>query len=137
MPATASVPVTAYTLQWESYSQWGVKPDEIGGIYSKDVKFYTCDGYRYCISFRVGEWRTLGILFVEVKQKDPNGYTSTLNYSLGQFHNNAGAIKFAQFALHHFIETETWSVCPSFQAVEYIGSDPYTLAGDEIVSELI
>lgn len=136
MPATASVPLTAYTLQWESYSQWGVKSDEIGGIYA-DEFFYTCDGYRYGLSFRVGKSRTLGILFVEVRQKDPNGYTSTLNYSLGQFYTNAGAMKFAQFALHHFIETETWSVCPSFQAVEYIDGDPYTLAGDEIVSELI
>jgi hypothetical protein len=56
---------------------------------------------------------------------------------MGQFHTNKGAKLFAQFALNHFIETETWSVCPSFEAVDYIDGDPHTLGGDEIVSELI
>lgn len=128
--------LSRYTLDWQNGTQWENFP-ELGDIYTDEITFYTVDGYRYVVSFNVGSGRRLGILFVTVDQQDPQGYNQTMTYCLGQFHNNQGAIKFAQFALNHFIETETWSVCPSFEAVEYIEGEPHTLAGDEIVSGLI
>ena len=126
--------LSRYTLEWDA-SRGDAIP-ELGYIYTQEVTFYTVDGYRYDVSFTVCDGRRLGVLFVTVDQQDPHGYNQTMNYCLGQFYNNQGAIKFAQFALNHFIETETWSVCPSFQAVDYIDGDPCTLGGDEIVSEL-
>ena len=127
--------LSRYNLEW-SPSRGDEILDE-GYIYTQEVTFYTVDGYRYVVSFNVDDGRRLGLLFATVEQKDPQGYSHTLNYCLGQFYNNQGAIKFAQFALNDFIETETWSVCPSFKAVDYIDGDPHTLGGDEIVSELI
>lgn len=131
MTATLSCP----TLNWINGSRWDSFP-ELGTIYSEEVTFYTVDGYRYNVSFIVNDGRQLGLLFVDVEQTDCDGYSQTLRYSLGQFYNNQGAMKFAKFALDHFYETETWSVCPSFQYVDMIDGDPFTLAGDEIVSEI-
>lgn len=128
--------VSRYNLDWQNGTKWANMP-ELGDIYTDDVTFYTVDGYRYDVSFEVGRGRRLGMLFASLDQQDPQGYNQSMTYCLGQFYSNQGAIKFAQFALNHFIETETWSVCPSFQAVDYIDGEPHTLAGDEIVSELI
>jgi hypothetical protein len=128
--------LSRYTLNWINGTQWENFP-EIGSIYTDEVTFYTVDGYRYNVSFFVNDGRQLGLLFVDVEQKDPQGYNQTLRYCLGQFYNNQGAIKFASFALSHFIETETWSVCPGFQYVDMIDGEPHSLAGDEIVSEII
>jgi hypothetical protein len=127
--------LSRYTLNWQNGTQWSQFP-ELGSIYSDQVTFYTVDGYRYNVSFLVNDGRQLGLLFVDVEQEDPQGFNQTLRYSLGQFYSNDGAIKFAQFALDHYIETEKWSVCPSFQYVDMIDGDPFTLAGDEIVSEI-
>jgi hypothetical protein len=130
--------LSRYELSWDCYSQWEPKDDDIGGIYTDSVHFDTVDDYHFAVSFRVGEGRTLGVLFCEVVMIYPNRIdTSKMHYCFGQFHTNKGAKLFAQFALNHFIETETWSVCPSFEAVDYIDGDPFTLTGDEIVSELI
>ncbi len=126
--------LSRYTLEWSATRD--NKIPELGYIYSQEVTFYTVDGYRYDVAFNVGDGRRLGVLFVTVDQQDPQGYNQTMHYCLGQFYNNQGAIKFAQFALNNFIETETWSVCRSFQAVDYIEGEPHTLGGDEIVSEL-
>ena len=134
MPATLTAP---YTLTWESYSQWAPADNEIGGIYSNYVHFYAVGDVKFEVGFRVGEGRQLGLLFVTVVMSESGQFVNKIHYCLGQFYRNNGAKLFAQFALSHFIETETWSVCPSFQAVDYIDGDPYTLAGDEIVSELI
>jgi hypothetical protein len=132
MTDTLSCPI----LQWENGTQWSQFP-ELGSIYSEEVTFYTVDNaYQYKVSFLVKDGRQLGLLFVEVEQEDPQGYNQTLRYSLGQFYSNDGAIKFAQFALEHFYSAENWAVCPSFQYVDMIDGDPFTLAGDEIVSEI-
>jgi hypothetical protein len=125
-----------YDLIWEAYWQWEGEP-EVGGIYSHSVHFEALGDYKFEVSFRVGENQYLGILFVEVVITEPDRYVTRRNYYLGQFYTNAGAKKFAQFALNHFIETETWAVCPSFQPVDYINGEPYTMNGDEIVSEII
>lgn len=127
--------LSRYKLDWQNGTQWANFP-ELGDIYTDDVTFYTVDGYRYDVSFEVGSGRRIGILFVTVDQQDPQGYNQSMTYCLGQFYTNEGAMLFAQFALNHFIETEKWLVCPSFEAVEYIDGEPHTLAGDEIVSEL-
>lgn len=129
--------LSRYNLSWDCYSQWMPKDDEIGGIYTDYVHFDALGDYHFAVSFRVGEGRTLGILFCEVTITEPDKYITKRHYAFGQFHTNKGAKLFAQFALNHFIETETWSVCPSFECVDYLNGDPYTLAGDEIVSELI
>jgi hypothetical protein len=134
MPATLTAP---YTLTWDSYSQWAPKDDEISGIYSNYVHFYAVGDVKFEVSFRVGEGRQLGLLFVDVVMSESGEYDHKMHYCLGQFYKNSGAKLFAQFALNHFIETETWSVCPSFQPVDYIDGEPCTLGGDEIVSELI
>jgi len=129
--------LSRYTLSWDCYSQWMPKDDDIGGIYTDSVHFDTVDDYHFAVSFRVGEGRTLGILFCEVVMIYPNRIdTSKVHYAFGQFFTNEGAKLFAQFALNHFIETEKWLVCPSFQCVDYIGGEPHTLGGAEIVSEL-
>lgn len=122
-------------LSWDTYWQWEGEPD-VGGIYTDTVSFWTDDKYKFTVSFRVGEGRTLGILFAEVVTVNPQLEMRKMHYCLGQFYRNSGAKLFAQFALDHFIETETWSVCPSFHAVDYIDGDPFTLSGDEIVSEI-
>lgn len=135
MPITRQL--SKYTLQWDSYSQWESNDNETGGIYTQKVKIYAVGDYTFEVEFRVGEGRTLGILFCKVTAIDNYNNVSELNYAFGEFMTNRGAKLFAQFALNHFIETETWSVCPSFDPIEYINGDPYTLAGDEIVSTLI
>jgi hypothetical protein len=130
--------LSRYNLSWDCYSSWMPKDDEIGGIYTDSVHFDTVDDYHFAVSFRIGEGRQLGLLFAEVVMIYPNRIdTSKLHYCMGQFNTNKGAKLFAQFALNHFIETETWSVCPSFECVDYIDGDPHTLGGDEIVSGLI
>ena len=130
-----SVTLSRYNLNWSACRSDDIP--EQGYIYSQEVTFYTVDGYRYVVSFDVGDGRRLGLLFVTVEQKDPQGYSHTLNYCLGQFYTNEGAIKFAQFAFEHFCSEFNWKVCPSFECVDYIDGEPYTLAGDEIVSEIV
>ena len=127
---------TRYKLEWQNGTQWANFP-ELGDIYTNEVTFYTVDGYRYNVTFKVDSGRRLGVLFVDVDQQDPQGYNTSVTYCLGQFYTNDGAMLFSQFALNNFIETEKWLVCPSFNAVDYINGEPYTLAGDEIVSEII
>ena len=130
--------MTNYSLSWHTYSQWAPQDDEVGGIYTDSVHFDALDEYHFVVSFRIGEGRQLGLLFAEVVMIYPNRVdTSTQNYCLGQFYKNEGAKLFAQFALNHFIETETWAVCPSFEPIDYIDGEPCTLGGDEIVSDLI
>jgi hypothetical protein len=125
----------AATLQWENGTQWENFP-ELGSIYTQEYKVSNDDEGFYRVSFTVEDGRRTGLLFVDVESHDCDGYAHTTHYCLGQFHTNQGAIKFAQFAFEHFIETETWSVCPSFEPVDYIDGEPYTLRGEEIVSEL-
>ena len=125
-----------YKLEWQNGTQWANFP-ELGDIYTNQVTFYNVDGYRYNVTFKVDSGRRLGVLFVDVVQQDPQGYNTSVTYCLGQFYTNDGAMLFSQFALNNFIETEKWLVCPSFNAVDYINGEPYTLAGDEIVSEII
>ena len=128
--------LSRYNLSWDCYSQWG--EPELGGIYTDCVHFDTVDDYHFAVSFRVGDGRQLGLLFAEVVMIYPNRIdTSKLHYCMGQFNTNNGAKLFAQFALNHFIETETWSVCPSFECVDYIDGDPYGQTGDEIVSDCV
>jgi hypothetical protein len=128
--------LSRYTLNWVNGTQWENFP-ELGSIYTDQVSFHTVDNhYRYNLSFFVNDGRQLGLLFVDLESQDCDGYSENRRYCLGQFYTNTGAIKFAKFALAHFIETETWSVCPSFQYVDMIDGDPFTLAGDEIVSEI-
>ena len=135
---TMSATLSTYTLEWDSYSYSAPNDDtETGGIYTQKVKIYAVGDYTFEVEFRVGEYRTLGILFCKVTTIDNYNNVSELNYSFGEFMTNKGAKLFAQFALNRFIESEKWDVCPSFQAVDYINGDPYTLAGDEIVSELM
>lgn len=135
---TVTRQLSKYTLEWDSYSYFAPNDDtETGGIYSQKVTIHAVGDFKFEVSFRVGEGRTLGILFAEVVSIDNYNNVSESNYSFGEFTTNKGAKLFAQFALNHFIETETWSVCPSFESVDYINGDPYTLAGDEIVSTLI
>lgn len=122
-------------LSWDAYWQWDGEP-EIGGIYTDTVSFYTDDNYKFTVSFRVGEGRTLGLLFAEVVTTNPQFEMSKMHYCLGQFYRNSGAKVFAQFAFDHFMQTETWSACPSFNCVDYINGDPFTLSGEEIVSDI-
>lgn len=130
-----SVTLCRPILEWENGTQWA-NPPELGSIYTQSYKVLSDYEGHYNLSFTVCDGRRIGLLFVTVESYDCDGYAHSRDYCLGQFHTNAGAIKFAQFAFEHFIETETWSVCPSFEAVDYIDGDPHTLAGDEIVSEL-
>jgi hypothetical protein len=132
MTATLSCP----TLQWENGTQWDNFP-ELGSIYTPEYKVF--DNYEgfYRLRFTVEDGRRMGLLFVEVESHDCDGYAHTLHYCLGQFYTNEGAIKFAQFAFDHFVSEQNWKVCPSFEAVDYIDGEPYTLAGDEIVSEIV
>jgi hypothetical protein len=131
---TATVSRTT-ELSWDAYWQWAGEP-ELGGIYTDTVSFWTDDNYKFTVSFRVGEGRTLGLLFAEVVTINPQFEMSKMHYCLGQFYRNSGAKVFAQFALDHFMQTETWSACPSFHCVDYIDGDPFTLSGDELVSDI-
>ena len=132
-----STATSRYALNWEAYSSWPPADDEIGGIYTDYVHFHAVGGYKFEVSFRIGEGRQLGLLFAEVVTTNTQGDYSKLHYCMGQFYTNNGAKLFAQFALNHFIETENWSVCPSFQPVDYNDGVPCTLGGDEILSEII
>lgn len=135
--ATANSSIASrYDLVWDQTTQWANFP-ELGDIYTQEVQFWTLDNYRYTVSFDVGSGQWLGLLFAKVVQVDLNFNESTLHYCFGQFYTNEGAMLFAKFALSNFIETETWLVCPSFQAIEYIWGDPYTLSGEQLVSEII
>jgi hypothetical protein len=126
-----------YNLTWDCYSQFAPKDDDIGGIYTDYIHFDAVGDYHFAVSFRVGEGRQLGILFCEVVIATPEKWIEKRHYAFGQFNTNLGAKLFSQFALNHFIETENWAVCPSFEPVDYFDGDPFTLAGDEIVSDLI
>jgi len=137
MSVTLSAPkVNRYDLVWDTYWSDDGMP-ELGGIYTSNVRVYQLEDWQFEVSFRMGEGRTLGVLFCEVVSSQKGKFIGKLHYSFGQFYTNEGAIKFAKFALANFIETEKWDVCPSFCAVDYINGEPYTLTGDEIVSELI
>lgn len=137
MISTLSAPkVNRYDLIWDAYWSYDGMP-ELGGIYTNTVRVYQLEDWMFEVSFRMGEGRTLGVLFCEVVSSRAGEFMGKLHYSFGQFYTNEGAIKFAKFALANFIETEKWDVCPSFCAVDYIDGEPYTLTGDEIVSELI
>lgn len=125
--------LSRYNLSWDCYSQWG--EPELGGIYTDTVNFYAVGDYQFAVSFRVGDGRTLGILFCEVVITEPDRYITKRHYAFGQFRTNNGAKLFAQFALNNFIETENWAVCPSFEPLDYIDGTPYTISGDEIVSD--
>ena len=124
-----------YQLHWDAY--FNSEP-ELGGIYTDCVHFDALGDYHFAVSFRVGDDRQLGLLFCEVSITEPDEYLTKRHYCFGQFHTNEGAKLFAQFALNHFIETETWAVCPSFQPIEYNDGFPFEIiSGDEIISELI
>jgi len=131
--------LSRYELTWDTYSSsYELDDSEINGIYSNSIVFYTLDDFHYGVSFRVGQNRTLGLLFAQVVIIYPNRLDmETRHYCMGQFYNNKGAKLFSQFALNNFIETENFTHCPGFNAIDYINGEPYTLGGDEIVSELI
>lgn len=135
--ATITEPRARYVLSWDSYSQWAPTDDEIGAIYSDCVHIHAIGNVQFQVTFRVGTGRQLGLLFTDVVCIDNDFYQNKVTYCMGQFHTNKGAKLFAQFSLNHFVETETWLVCPSFEPVDYINGDPYTLAGVEIVSDII
>jgi hypothetical protein len=120
------------TLAWNLLGNY---EQTVGGIYSNTIKTFFWDEYVYEVSFTVGEGRELGILFVKVEMTS-GAPTNERNYYLGQFKTNEGAIKFAEFALKNFIETETWDVVGSFQPVDYIDGVPYFLDGTEVVSDI-
>lgn len=133
--------VTVYSLSWNTDSQWSNIP-EIGGVYTDTVHINVNDlhdvgNYTFDVTFRIGEGRQLGLLFVDVVLTDIDFFKSNVTYCMGQFNNNKGAKLFAQFVLNHFVETETWEVCPSFEPVVYINGDPFALDGVEIVSDFI
>ena len=106
----------------------------VGGIYSNTIRT-TFDDFQYYLTFTVGSGREFGILFVKVEMTS-GAPTNECNYYLGQFKTNAGAMKFAEFALKNFIETETWDVVGSFQPVDYIDGVPHYLDGTEVVSDI-
>ena len=123
-------------IEWENGTQWANFP-ELGSIYTQSLLVFDEDEGKYNLSFHVGDGRRMGLLFVELESYDCDGYAYTRHYCLGQFYTNEGAIKFAQFAFEHFCSEFNWKVCPSFECVDYIDGEPYTLAGDEIVSEIV
>ena len=126
--------LSSHQLQWDQTTQWANFP-ELGYIYTQTVTVEDTDGYSYQVAFHVSDVsRRLGMLFVEVKTIHETD-SQTLNYCLGEFNTNKGAMKFAQFALDNFIEHKNWAVCPSFKYVDWVAGDPYDLAGDEIVCE--
>ena len=130
--------LSSHQLQWDQTTQWASFP-ELGYIYTQTVTVEDNDQYSYKVAFHVSDVsRRLGMLFVEVKTiylTDPTFSPPTLNYCLGEFNTNEGAMKFAQFALDNFVEHNNWAVCPSLICVDWVYGDPYDLAGDEIVCE--
>ena len=135
---TATTPTfSKYQLQWDQTTQWNNFP-ELGSIYSQEVVIYAIGNVTFIVSFQVSDVSSrLGFLFAEVKMIDENKNQTEMHYCFGQFHTNLGAMKFAQFALNHFIEWENWSVCPNFTPIEWINGDPIDLAGNEICIEEI
>jgi len=127
--------ITTTVLTWRSYGSDSNEP-ELGGIYSDTVRIDSdYDQYSYRVSFIVGEGaRDLGILFCIVETYESINFVGELKYCMGEFKTNEGAKLFSQFALNHFIQTETWAVCPSFEPVDYIDGIPHYLNGDEVVS---
>ena len=84
-----SATLSTYTLQWDSYSCWAPNDDtETGGIYTQKIKIYAVGDYTFEVEFRVGEGRTLGILFCKVTAIDNYNNVSELNYSFGEFMTN-------------------------------------------------
>ena len=64
---TATLQRSKYALKWDSYSYFVTNDEtETGGIYSQKVTIHAVGDYRFEVSFRVGDGRTLGILFAEV-----------------------------------------------------------------------
>ena len=108
----------------------------VGGIYSDTIKTSFRDGYVYDVSFTVGEGRELGLLFAKVVHNDRSAGSYELNYCFGEFRTNIGAMKFAEFTIKNFIETETWDVVGNFEPVDYIDGVPHYLDGTEVVSDL-
>ncbi len=126
--------LSKYTLQWDCYSQFAPKDDDIGGIYTEYVHFDAVGDYHFAVSFRVGEGMQRGFLFCELVITTPEKWVEKRHYAFGQFYTNLGAKLFSQFALNHFIETENWEVCPSFEPVEYKDGYAFTLDGDILVN---
>ena len=123
----------ATKLEWDHSTPWASAP-ELGSIYTQPVKFNYDDNYEYEVEFFVADGYKTGLLFAIVKSFYADGYPCEMSYCLGHFSTNEGAKKFAQFAFEHFVETTTWSVCPSFEPVDWIGGDAYYLNGEEVVA---
>lgn len=123
-----------YQLQWDHSTPWA-EPPSLGSVYTQPIKIHAVGDYTFEVSFHVSDsMLTLGCLFCEVKCTDEFRKESVMNYFFGDFITNMGAMKFAQFALEHFIEWENWAVCPSFEPIEWINGDPISvLTGEQIV----
>ena len=134
IPMTVS-PVNRYQLSWDHSTPWD-RPPELGGVYTQVVTIHAVGDYTYKVSFQVSDRiLTIGALFCCVESIDSSGYHQTLHYFMGDFNSNLGAMKFAQFALEHFIEWENWSVCGSFEPFDWIKGDPISImTGEEIVT---
>ena len=134
---TATTPtLSKYELQWDQTTQWDNFP-ELGSIYSQEIVIHAIGDVTFIVSFNVSDVSTrIGFLFAEVKMIE-FGIDNAMHYCFGQFHTNLGAMKFAQFALNHFIEWENWGVCPNFTPIEWINGDPIDLAGNEVCIEPI
>jgi hypothetical protein len=122
-------------LNWNNGTQWANEPN-LGEIYADKYVHQFAD-YTYSFEFWVGDGRTLGILFVRT-EFTIGDYTDKVTYNFGQFHNNSGAKKFAQFALNDFIESFSWESVPSLQVVETHdnGGPLFYLNGEEVLSTI-
>ena len=132
---TTSSKTNRYLLEWNHSTPWN-KPPELGGVYSQTVTIHAVGETTFKISFQVSDTiLTLGALFCTVEQFNSQGDHGVLHYFMGDFYSNLGAMKFAQFALEHFIEWENWSVCGSFEPMEWINGSPTSImTGEEIVT---
>ena len=129
--------LSKYELQWDQTTQWENFP-ELGSIYTQEIVIHTIGNVTFIVSFHVSDVSSrLGFLFAEVRTIDIYGNETAMHYCFGQFHTNVGAMKFAQFALNHFIEWENWGVCPNFTPIDWTNGDPTDLAGNEICIEEI
>ena len=128
-------PLDKYQLIWSHSTPWE-RPPELGGVYTQVVTIHAVGDYTYKVSFQVSDRiHTIGALFCCVDSIDSSGYHQTLHYFMGDFFSNLGAMKFAQFALQHFIEWENWSVCGCFEPFDWIEGDPISImTGEEIVT---
>ena len=122
--------------QLGSFSTPWDRPPELGGVYTQVVTIHAVGDYTYKVSFQVSDRiLTIGALFCCVESIDSSGYHQVLHYFMGDFNSNLGAMKFAQFALEHFIEWENWSVCGAFEPFDWIKGDPISImTGEEIVT---